>query len=314
MRQPFALGFDLGGTQVRGALVQAGRVVRRAALRTDAAGGPEAVMQQVRSLAEQVAGGESPMAVGIAAPGPLDTETGIVDNIPTLKGWDGFPLRDRLAQAFACPAAVENDGIAAAHGEWQYGAGRGLQHMVYTTISTGIGGGVFMDGRLLHGRRGMGAHVGHFRMAESGPQCTCGRMCCFEAFASGTALGRRAKEAASRDSRSYLGKIAGERAVDARDVVDGARCGDALCMSLLADEARYLGQGFASLAHLYAPQRIIMGGGVAQAFDLLIDDIRATFAVEAIPSFRDVEIVPAALGDNAGLIGAADLAMKLPRH
>ena len=285
-----ALGFDLGGTQVRAALVEGGQVLRRAALRTDVAGGPEAVMEQFLRLGESVADKAAPVAVGIAAPGPLDTVTGVVDHIPTLPGWEGFALRDRLAHAFGLPAVVENDGIAAAQGEWRHGAGRGLAHLVYVTVSTGVGGGVVVDGRLLHGRRGMAGHVGHMRVAEDGPVCSCGRVGCFEALASGTAFGRRADGGAEAVAR--------------------ARQGDPAALSLLAEEARLLGRGFANLAHLYAPERIIMGGGVAQAFDLLAPRIRAEFDAEAMPPFRTVEIVPAALGDNAGLIGAADLALQ----
>lgn len=285
-----ALGFDLGGTQVRAALVEGGQVLRRAALRTDVTGGPEAVMEQFLRLGESVADKAAPVAVGIAAPGPLDTVTGVVDHIPTLPGWESFALRDRLAHAFGLPAVVENDGIAAAQGEWRHGAGRGLAHLVYVTVSTGVGGGVVVDGRLLHGRRGMAGHVGHMRVAEDGPVCSCGRVGCFEALASGTAFGRRADGGAEAVAR--------------------ARQGDPAALSLLAEEARLLGRGFANLAHLYAPERIIMGGGVAQAFDLLAPRIRAEFDAEAMPPFRTVEIVPAALGDNAGLIGAADLALQ----
>ena len=306
---PAALGFDLGGTQVRAALVQDGAVVRREALRTDVAGGPEAVMRQFVNLANKVTGGIAPAAVGLAAPGPLDTDAGVVDHIPTLPGWDGFPLRTRLGETFGLPAAVENDGIAAAQGEWQHGAGRGLRHLVYVTVSTGVGGGVVMDGRLVHGRRGMGAHVGHFRIAENGPTCSCGRTGCFEAFVAGTALGRRARVQANTETSGHLGRITG-REVEARDAVEGALQGDASCLALLAEEARLLGQGFASLAHLYAPDRIVIGGGVSHAFELLEDEILRAYRAEAMPPYRDVVIVPALLGDNAGLIGAAALALN----
>ena len=122
----FSLGFDLGGTQVRAALVLEGQIVRRAAMATDVAGGPLAVMAQFRALAGQVVGSEVVQAVGLAAPGPLDTEAGIALEIPTLPWWDGFALRERLAATFGLPAVLENDGIAAAYGEWQHGAGRGL--------------------------------------------------------------------------------------------------------------------------------------------------------------------------------------------
>ena len=304
-----SLGFDLGGTQVRAALVRDGQIVRRAAMATDVAGGPLAVMAQFGALADLVVGSEVVQAVGLAAPGPLDTEAGMALRIPTLPGWDGFAVRDRLAGAFGVPAVLENDGIAAAYGEWQHGAGRGLRHLVYVTVSTGIGGGVVVDGHLLHGRRGMAGHIGHMRVAEAGPVCSCGRVGCFEALAAGRALARRGQAVADGDPAGFLGQIAVGARVDAKHVAEGARLGEAACLALLREEAHCLGRGFASLAHLFSPERIIIGGGVSQVFDLMRDGLLATYRSEAMPAFRDVEIVPAGLGDNAGLIGAASLAL-----
>ncbi len=311
MEAPLSLGFDLGGTQVRAALVRNGQVLKRAALRTDVAGGPEAVMRQIGALAAEVSQDLTfgqPLAAGIATPGPLDTVAGIVDHIPTLPGWDQFPLRARLSDLFRLPAIVENDGIAAAYGEWKYGAGQGVANMVFATISTGIGGGVITDGRLLHGRRGMAAHIGHFRLAFDGPVCSCGGIGCFEAFAAGTALGKRAKAVAQSEPASWLGTHARGEPVEARHVVDGARAGDAPCLALLDQEARYLGHGFTSLAHIFSPERIVMGGGVSQAFELLEKTIHATIRREAMAPFKATPVVVAQLGDNAGLVGVATLA------
>ncbi|MBY5904192.1 ROK family protein [Rhizobium leguminosarum] len=311
-----SIGFDLGGTQVRAALVDAGQVVKRAAARTDVAGGAEGVMGQFCALASEVCTQSQfadVRAVGVSAPGPLDTETGIVDHIPTLPGWEEFPLRDRLAEIFERPATVENDGIAAAFGEWKHGAGTGLDHLVYVTVSTGIGGGVVVDGRLMHGRRGMGAHVGHFRIAPEGPVCSCGAIGCFEAFAAGTALGKRAKKAASDNPSGYLGRLAAAGVVETRHAVEGARAGDAECIALIEEEADLLGVGFTGLAHLFSPQRIIMGGGVSQAFDLLAAGIHRRIKRDAMAPFKNVEVVLAELGDNCGLVGAASLALSVAK-
>lgn len=314
MAQPdMSIGFDLGGTQVRAALVNDGEVVKRAAARTDVAGGAEGVMMQFRQLASEVCNPSQfshVRAVGVSAPGPLDTETGIVDHMPTLPGWEGFPLRTRLADIFDRPAIVENDGIAAAFGEWKHGAGQGLDHLVYVTVSTGIGGGVVVDGRLMHGRRGMGAHVGHFRIAPKGPVCSCGAIGCFEAFAAGTALAKRVRQTADHNPSGYLGRMAAAGALETRHAVEGARAGDPECLALIREEADLLGVGFTGLVHLFSPQRIIMGGGVSQAFDLLSDGIHQRIRTMAMAPFRDVEVVPAALGDNCGLVGAASLALS----
>ncbi|MBP0579715.1 ROK family protein [Labrys sp. LIt4] len=305
-----AIGIDLGGTQVRAALVDdTGAVLKRAATRTDVAGGPAAVMAQFRSLIEDVtddASLGSLSGIGVCAPGPLDSDTGTFIHVPTLPGWEDFPLRDELSAALGRPVVVEGDAIAACYGEWRFGAGRGLDHLLYVTVSTGIGGGVVSDGRLLHGRRGMTAHVGHFRLAQDGPRCSCGAVGCFEAFAAGTALDRRARQAALAHPGSSLARLA---APTAGDVVEAARQGDATALALLDEEATLLGEGFVSLIHLFSPEKLVMGGGVAHGFDLMDETIHRIVRTTALPSFRDVPVAKAALGDNAGLVGAAALVL-----
>ena len=312
MTDALAIGIDLGGTQVRAALVDgSGALLARAAAPTDVEGGPERVIAQMRRLVSEVAAA-SPgrtVAVGVSAPGPLDTETGTVLHIPTLPRWDGVPLRDRLAAELSLPVVLENDGIAAAYGEWRHGAGVGLDHLVYATISTGIGGGVVVDGRLLHGRRGMAGHVGHFQMVPGGPPCSCGAPGCFEAMAAGTALGKAGRAAAERNPGSRLAALAPAGSLGAHHVVEAARQGDGVALRLIAQEAEYLGIGFTGLIHLYSPQRVIMGGGVAAAFDLLERGIHAVIERQAMAAFRDVRVVRAGLGTNSGLVGAAALAL-----
>ena len=306
-----AIAIDLGGTQLRAALVDGAAVLRRAAEPTDVAGGPEAVLGQMQRLAAAMREGvasDGLAGIGIAAPGPLDGETGTILHIPTLPGWDDYPLRARLQAATGLSVVLENDGIAAAVGEWRHGAGQGLQHLVYVTVSTGVGGGVIADDRILHGRRGMAGHVGHFTLAPDGPRCPCGVVGCFEAYASGTALGRRARAVAAENPDSLLGRSAAAAgSVDARAVVSAARAGDPLALALLGEEAALLGRGFASLIHLYSPERVIMGGGVAAAFGLMDGAMHRVMRENLMPAFRDVTIVPAGLGDNAGLVGAAAL-------
>jgi glucokinase len=302
---PLAIGIDLGGTQLRAGLVRDGAVLARAARPTDRAGGPAAVLAQLDLLVAEVKAAAAPVGIGICAPGPLDSGSGLVLDIPTLPGWRDFPLRNAVAQRYGLPALLENDGIAAAFGEWRFGAGRGAENLVYVTVSTGIGGGVVADGRLLHGHRGMAGHVGHLRLATEGPRCACGRIGCFEAFASGSALGHRARKAAP--ASRFLAEAARNERVEARHVVAGARTGDAVCRALLDEEADYLTRGFISLVHLFSPERIILGGGVSQAFDLIGDRLVAGVRDGVMAAFCDVRIVPAALADNSGLIGAAAL-------
>ncbi|WP_448950346.1 ROK family protein [Labrys neptuniae] len=308
-----AIGIDLGGTQVRAALVDvSGTVLKRAATRTDVKGGPRAVMAQFQDLIRQVADNESLATlsgIGVCMPGPLDSRTGTVIHVPTLPGWEDFPLADELAATLGRPAVLEGDGIAACYGEWRFGAGKGLDHLLYVTVSTGIGGGVVSDGRLLHGRRGMTAHVGHIRLARGGLRCSCGALGCFEAFAAGTALDGRARAAVLQHPGSLLAALADGMPATAGHVVAAARQGDAAALALIEEEASYLGEGLASLIHLYSPERVVMGGGVSQGFDLMADRIHQTIRANALPSFREVPVVKAALGDNAGLVGAAALVM-----
>ncbi len=311
MSERFALGIDLGGTQVRAALVdESGNVHRRTAMHTDVLGGPVAVLGQMEQmLAEVCQGGmrDKVVGLGISAPGPLDTAAGLVINIPTLPGWQDFPIRQIAADLFDLPVILENDGIAAAFGEWQYGAGRGLDHLVYVTVSTGIGGGVIVDRHLLHGRRGMAAHLGHMKLAPDGPRCSCGALGCFEAFAAGSALGRAAQAEADANPSGSLARYAKHGKLTAGDVVRAAREADPVALRLLDQEARYLGEGFTALLHLYSPDVIVMGGGVSKAFDLLYPGIDAVIQATAMEPFRSVRIVTAELQDNAGLIGMAGL-------
>lgn len=310
MSAPLAIAIDLGGTQLRAALVAGARVEARAAEPTDVAGGPGAVLEQMQRLIGAVSAGVTAdriNGIGISAPGPLDSEAGVVLEIPTLPGWTDVPLRDRLAAATGLPVLLENDGISAAYGEWRHGAGRGLSHLVYATVSTGLGGGVIVDGRIMHGRRGMAGHIGHFTMAPDGPRCPCSTIGCFEAFASGSALGRRARAAATDHPQSALGCAAASGTVDARHVVEAARAGDEVALSLIEEEATLLGRGFASLVHLYSPEKVVMGGGVSAAFDLMDETIHRVMRANLMAAFRDVVVVRAELAENAGLVGAAAL-------
>ncbi len=299
---------------MRAALVGADGTVRtRAGERTDVGGGPPGVLRQMQRLVGAVTAGQSAQTIagiGISAPGPLDTNTGTIFTIPTLPGWDGYPLRDAAQTALGYPVVVENDGIAAAYGEWRHGAGQGLRHLVYVTVSTGIGGGVVVDGRLMHGRLGMGGHVGHFPMMLDGPPCSCGATGCFEVLAAGTALGKAGRAAARTEPESLMARLAAPDAIEAPHVVEAARRGDAAARAIIEREAVYLGLGFTGLIQLYSPERVIMGGGVAAAFDLFAATIHAVIRSRAMPPFRSVTVVPAGLGPNSGLVGAAMLSAE----
>ncbi|ESX18953.1 MULTISPECIES: ROK family protein [unclassified Mesorhizobium] len=309
-----ALAFDLGGTALRGALVESdGRIVAHASAPTLAGAGSEAVIGQIVALAGTLLR-EHPQAnvagIGVGAPGPLDPKAGIVIAPPTLAGWHDVPLIDILGQHFGLPVRLENDANAAALGEWRFGAGRGSGSLVFVTVSTGIGGGVVADGHIYHGRRGLAAEIGHMTITGEGDRCFCGAIGCFEAVASGTALGRRATRLTAPGDGSLLRRLSNDGDVSARHVVEAAKAGDANALDLIEAEAQWLGIGFTNLLHLYSPDLIVMGGGLSNGFDLLAPSIRAVIQQRAMPAYRDVPVVQAELGDRAGLIGAASLILR----
>lgn len=304
-----AIGVDLGGTQVRVALVDSkGAVLARAATSTDTAGGPRAVVQQIRQLVAEATRGIEPSllaGVGVCAPGPLDGEAGVVLGIPTLPGWVDIPIVEWLHEALSLPITLENDGVAAAMGEWRFGAGRGLRNFVYVTVSTGIGGGVIADGHMLRGRRRLAAHLGHMTILPQGEVCRCGNQGCWEAQASGTALGDFARKLAADTPGSDLFKHG--PSVNARHVMEAARAGDELALRLVAREAELLGIGIVNLLHLFSPDAVVIGGGVSSGFDLLRPGIERHIGSCALPPFRDVPVVAAQLGRKSGVVGAASL-------
>ncbi|RWB76138.1 MAG: ROK family protein [Mesorhizobium sp.] len=306
-----ALAFDLGGTELRGALIgRGGEVVARVSEPTMTEAGSEVVIGRIIALADKLLD-DHPQAkvigIGACAPGPLDPKAGIVIGPPTLSGWHNVPMIDILSRQFGLPVRLENDANAAALGEWRFGAGRGAGSLVFVTVSTGIGGGVIADGHIYHGRRGLAAEIGHMTITGEGDRCFCGNVGCFEAVASGTALGRRATRLTSPGDGSVLRRLSNDGDVSARHVIEAARTGDAAARDLVEAEAKWLGIGFTNLLHLYSPEVIVMGGGLANGFDLLAPGIRATIEERAMQAYRDVPIVPAELGDRAGLVGAASL-------
>jgi glucokinase len=294
-----AIAVDLGGTQLRAALVDAaGSILERDNVLTEAEAGPGKVVQQIGELVSKVktkAAGFEIRGVGVSSPGPLDTEKGLALSLPTLKGFTEFPLRDALKKALQMDVKLENDGIAAAIGEWRFGAGQGLSNLVYVTVSTGVGGGVIVDNHVMRGRKGMGGHVGHMAIEPDGLICNCGNRGCIEAYAAGPAFTTRAR------------KRMGNPAITTQQVFAAAKSGDAVAKELVAHEAMLLGMGFTSLLHLFSPEILVMGGGLSNEFEELYPAIRAYMDANAMAAFKDVPLVKAKLGDNSGLIGAASL-------
>lgn len=311
---PLAMGIDIGGTELRVALMDdTGSIVATERTATDAEGGPAAVIGQIEVLVGTLdpALRDTVIGAGVGVPGPLDAERGLVHIAPALKGWVDVPFAADLGARLGLPVRIENDAHAAALGEWRFGAGRGLRHLVYVTVSTGIGGGVIVDGSLLRGANGLAALFGHMTVVEDSPPCFCGAIGCWEAVASGSAMGWLATAALARVPTSRIGALAGGGPVTARHVFEARGMGDDLARSLVAQEAEYLARGFVNLLHLFSPEAVIVGGGVSRSLSVMSADIAAHVARRALPPYRDVPILEAALGDLSGVVGAASL-VRLP--
>ncbi len=308
----YALGVDLGGTKILAALVDgSGRVRHRHRVPTPQAG-PAAVVEAIAGAVDAVLHGAAVRrglvaGLGVGAPGPLDPRTGMVFEPPNLVGWRDVPLARMLRDRLALEAHVENDANAAALAEWWIGAGRGTHDIVYLTISTGIGGGIILNDVLLHGVSGTAGEVGHMTIDLDGPRCGCGRVGHLEALASGPAIARMAQQAAADQPTVLLELAAGDRSRITAELVDeAARHGDALAQAVLARAGVAIGVGVANLLNLLNPSRVIIGGGVSRAGELLMAPIRQTVRAQAFDRpARDADIVLAALGDDVGVIGAA---------
>ncbi|MDE3090801.1 MAG: ROK family protein [Chloroflexota bacterium] len=311
----FMVAIDLGGTQIRAALCNAdGHILKQARQATLAAEGPEAVFARIVACVRQVVQDWTRVrAIGLGSPGPLDSKRGVILEARNLPGMTNFQMKARLEAEFRVPAHVGNDANLAALAEHRFGAGRGVSHMIYMTISTGIGGGIIADGKLFLGWRGFAGEVGHQTLEPRGPLCTCGNHGDLEALASGPAIVRDAREALAQGRASRMRAMcAGEPGnLDGAMVTQAAREGDPLARELLERAGSYIGLGIANLLTDFDTELFVLGGSVAaHAWDLLYPAMIAELDRRAMPSTRKgVRIVQAQLGDDVGLLGAAVLAM-----
>lgn len=273
--------------------------MHRQSMRTPAGEGAEAVVAAIAAACRAViaaAGAPHGLKLGLCAPGPLDARRGVALATPTIRGFTNFPLRQAVEDALGLPVAIENDGPCAALGEWLCGAGQGLRNFVYVTISTGIGGGIVAEGKLLRGRLGLAGHIGHIPvMPDGGAPCFCGQPGCWEAEASGTALERKARA---------------QGFASLAEAFSRAAAGDGRGLAFAAEAARAIAWGLVAVTHVLDPERIVIGGGVANALPVLAPLLRQNVDARALPPFRGVEILPAALGDDSGLAGAAQMVLR----
>jgi glucokinase len=265
------------------------------------------VIGRIESVIDRLADGHAVKGVGVAVPGPLDGRTGVVYSPPNLPGWDTIPLKERLERRFAYPVRVENDANAAAWGEYWFGAGERTAPMLYLTVSTGIGGGWILDGKIYRGADTFAGEVGHILVDPAGPPCSCGRRGCLESLASGWAIARDGGNASGSSLIHEMARENGGR-VTAEVVFAAANRGDEEAKQIVGKAVRALATVFANLVHLFTPRRIVVGGGISRAQDLLFTPLRTDTEACLMPAFRGTcTILPGRLGDDAGVLGAAVL-------
>jgi len=315
MGDKYIVGVDLGGTQIRACLADAqGRILRETRQPTLAHEGPQPVLGRMKEVTRNVLSGREPgdvLGIGIASPGPLDPRTGVVIAPPNLPGWQGIHLRDIMLQEFGLPVYVNNDANAAGLAECHFGAGKGCLDLVYLTISTGIGGGFISGGELLLGAHGYAGEPGHITVQPDGPRCNCGNVGCLEVMASGPAIARRASELVRQGRSSSLSQVVAQGSeLTAEAVGKAAQVGDFVALEAVARAAYYLGIGVLNLIHLLDPEKVVIGGGVSKLGPMLFDPVRALVRERAITQVqRETPIVPAALGDQVGLLGGVALVL-----
>jgi glucokinase len=309
-----ALAIDIGGTKILAALVSPqGDIISQEYCLTLAHEGVEAVINRLLTTASNTLD-KANMEIsqleglGIATAGALDTKRGIVTASPNLPGWHNVPLKDIITEKLGVNVYLMNDANAAALAEYLLGAGRGAHNMIYITVSTGIGGGVIINGRLYSGVDGCAGEIGHMTIDVNGPKCNCGNSGCLEVLASGMAVAKEAITRVRRGESSQLSELVAGKLedIDARIVGIAASRGDPLAFDIIAKAANYLGVGMVNLVNIFNPERIIVGGGMSHLGDMLLEPARRVVRERAFQlAAQSVSIIPSQLGDNAGVIGAA---------
>lgn len=313
MSQPL-IAVDLGGTSLRAALFagDSPQPERHKKIPTQANKGPNHVIRRmIKAIETVMPESHKGLRIGIGIPGPLDPFEGVVLGAPNIPGWKNVPLQAKLQSHFGCPVYLGNDANVAALGEWRYGAGNQADPMLYVNIGTGIGGGMIVGGELLVGNRGLAAEVGHMTVMPDGPLCGCGQRGHLEALAAGPAIARQANQHLDDGADSSLSAIrrAG-RQVTGVDVGLAANEGDPLALEIIRSTGEIVGLALASLLHIFNPQRVVLGGGVSSIGAPLLDPLDASLRRHVMhPGYlQDLAVVQAALGDDAGLVGAMVLA------
>ncbi|MDD4875589.1 MAG: ROK family protein [Dehalococcoidales bacterium] len=308
------LAIDLGGTKLLSAIISpAGEVLAREYCFVFADEGPQSVIERIfssiNSILWQISIEPSQLnSISIAAAGAIDTEKGLVTSSPHLPGWHNIPLRDMVKEKYSVNTYLINDASAAVLGEHHFGAGQGINNLILLTIGTGIGGGIIIDGKLYSGTNGTAGEIGHMTISTNGPKCTCGNVGCLEMLVSGKAIARETIKRIRQGEKSSLVNV---NDITAEEVLKAAQDGDFLASKVIFKAATCLGIGMVNIVNIFNPEMIIIGGGAANMGNLLINPAKQIVREKAfqLPA-NTVQIVPAQLGNDAGVFGAAIFAFQ----
>ena len=299
---------DIGGTHLRAAAYKQDQIQPLTHKRVETkASEPNAFNRLVKVIEDIWPQGEKVDAIGVSSPGPVDPHAGVIMITPNIKEWRDFPLTEKLTAHFGVPAYLDNDANLAGLAEWKFGAGRGHHNVLYLTVSTGVGGGVIIEDRLLQGHHGLAAELGHSTLQVDGALCGCGQRGHLEAYSSGTGIERFVTEQLQAGRGSILDpKIKNSAFM----ISEAAKQGDALAIEAYSIAGKYLGIGVANFLHAFDPSIVIFGGGVSQSGPLLFDAFHLSLKSSVIhPRYLEgLVITRAELGDDSGLLGARALA------
>ena len=313
MSKPEAIGVDLGGTKLLTGVVDVDQNVHHESREVSTGASEDEVLDAIeREVNEAREARPNAVAVGLGIPCTIDRERGVAINAVNLEITD-VPIRDLIAERVGLPVFVDNDANVAALAEHRFGAAAGTRNSVMLTIGTGIGGGVIIDGELYRGSIGAASEPGHMVIDLNGPPCqgTCPNHGCIEALASGTALAREGTAAAGSHPESALGlALAREGAVTGKGVTEAAIAGDETAVEVMTLVGMRLGVGLSSLANIFNPDVLVIGGGVIAAGDLLLQPAREELGKRALPPMNETPVREAVLGGDAGMIGAAEMALE----
>ena len=307
-----AIAVDLGGTNIRAALVDADGTIRHLVSRPTLGNeGPAAVLDRVAALVGEVVAHENPgpdVAVGVIAPGTVDPETGIVYYGPNIRDWHDVHLRDILAATLNRTVEIGNDANAAALGEARFGSATQLRHLIYIGLGTGVGGGVISHGQLISGKRGFGGELGHVTIDPNGPRCSCGGIGCVESYVGGWAIARDGQLLVQSLRSETLRRLAERGPITPEMVSQAASAGDYGARAIFDRAGRALAIALGGLINIFNPEVIVIGGGLSKAGDLILGPLRDALPSYTLPSiFHEVTIRPSSLDLNTGIYGAAAL-------